>query len=65
MYMVRALLIRFGALCFNQYILAGHVIHNGDWRCSVIDCDLKFEKHNYNQAFSDGHRYFERLLVSI
>lgn len=35
----------------------GHVIHNGDWRCSVIDCDLKFEKHNYNQAFTDGHRH--------
>jgi len=35
----------------------GHVIHNGDWRCSVFDCELPHSKHDYSKKFSDGKRH--------
>ena len=35
----------------------GHSVHHGTWRCSVIDCRVPHEEHNFNKPFPDGNRH--------
>lgn len=35
----------------------GQSVHHGSWRCSVLNCKIPHENHDFKKSFSDGNRH--------